>query len=104
MRYELNEKEKLTLYLDGELNSFNAEGVEKDYETLREKIRLVCYTHMVWWAHTNQPDNKVRLEGNRDRLFKLLDKYDDMNFENKNNQKVVFLYYFCSIYFPNVFN
>ena len=52
----------------------------KDDETLREKIRLVSYIHMVWWAHTNQPNNKVRLEGNRDRLFKLLDKYDDVDF------------------------
>ena len=52
----------------------------KDDEVLREKIRLVCYIHMVWWTHTNQPNNKVRLEGNKDRLCKLLDKYDDVNF------------------------
>ena len=37
MRYELKE-EKLTLYLEGELNSYNADGVEKEIEnTLKEQ-------------------------------------------------------------------
>ena len=52
----------------------------KEDPVIRDKIRLVCYIHMVWWTHTNQPSNKVRLEGNRDRLLKLLDQYDDVNF------------------------
>ena len=50
----------------------------KDDPVIKDKIRLVAYIHMVWWTHTNQKDNKVRLEGCRDRLIKLLDQYDDV--------------------------
>lgn len=46
---------------------------------VREKIRLVCYIHMIWWTHMNQPDNKIRLEGNKNRLYSLLDKYNDLD-------------------------
>ena len=52
----------------------------KEDPVIKDKVRLVCYIHMVWWTHTNQPSNKVRLEGNKDRLIKLLDQYDDVNF------------------------
>lgn len=51
----------------------------KDDEAIKEKIRLVAYIHMVWWTLTNQPENKVRLEGCRSRLYQLLDKYDDLD-------------------------
>ena len=50
----------------------------KDDPVIKDKIRLVCYIHMVWWTHVNQPENKVRLEGCRSRLYNLLDKYDDV--------------------------
>ena len=44
----------------------------------KDKIRLVCYIHMVFWNHVNEPSNNVRLEGCRSRLYSLLDKYDDL--------------------------
>ena len=34
---------------------------------------------MVWWTYTNQKENKIRFEGCRERLYKLLDQYDDVN-------------------------
>ena len=52
----------------------------KDDPVIKDKIRLVSYIHMIWWTHTNTPDNKVRLEGCKDRLCKLLDQYDDVKF------------------------
>ena len=52
----------------------------KQDEDILNKIRLVCYIHMVWWTTVNQPDNKVRLNGCKERLLSLLDKYDDVNF------------------------
>ena len=52
----------------------------KDDPVIKEKIRLVAYIHMVWWNRTNEPNNNVRLEGCRSRLYALLDKYDDVNF------------------------
>ena len=51
----------------------------KDDQTIKDKIRLVCYIHMVWWNRVNEPDNNVRLEGCRSRLYKLLDQYDDLD-------------------------
>ena len=52
----------------------------KDDPVIKEKIRLVSYIHMVWWNRTNEPSNDVRLKGCRERLYKLLDQYDDVNF------------------------
>ncbi len=47
-----------------------------DKETM-DKIAMVSYIHMIWWNKMNTPDFKPRLEGNRSRLIKLLDEYDD---------------------------
>ena len=52
----------------------------KEDQEIIDKIKLVAYTHMVWWNRVNEPDNKVRLEGCKSRLLSLLDKYDDVNF------------------------
>ena len=51
----------------------------KDDEDIYNKLRLVCYIHMVWWNRTNEPDNQIRLEGCRQRLYSLLDRYDDLD-------------------------
>ncbi len=51
----------------------------KDDSIIKDKIKLVCYIHMIWWNRTNEPDNNVRLEGCRGRLINLLDKYDDLD-------------------------
>lgn len=51
----------------------------KDDEDIYNKLRLVCYIHMVWWNRTNEPDNQIRLEGCRQRLYQLLDRYDDLD-------------------------
>ena len=51
----------------------------KDDPVIKDKIRLVCYIHMMWWNRTNEPNNNVRLEGCRERLYKLLDQYDDLD-------------------------
>lgn len=51
----------------------------KDDIVAKEKIKLLSYIHMVWWNRTNEPNNNVRLEGCRSRLYALLDKYDDLD-------------------------
>lgn len=43
------------------------------------KIRLVCYIHMLWWTLVNQKDNETRLNGTKERLIKLLDQYNDLD-------------------------
>ena len=51
----------------------------KDDPVIKDKIRLLSYIHLVWWNRTNEPNNNVRLEGCRGRLYDLLDKYDDLD-------------------------
>ena len=51
----------------------------KDDEAIKDKIALLSYIHMVWWNRVNEPNNNVRLEGCRSRLYKLLDQYDDLD-------------------------
>lgn len=52
----------------------------KDDKVVKDKIKIVSYIHMLWWNRTNEPENEVRLKGCRERLYKLLDQYDDVNF------------------------
>ena len=51
----------------------------KEDETIKDKIALVCYAHMVWWTLTNQKDNQKRLDGCKERLIALLDRYNDID-------------------------
>lgn len=51
----------------------------KEDEAIKDKIALVCYAHMVWWTLTNQKDNQKRLNGCKERLIALLDKYNDID-------------------------
>lgn len=51
----------------------------KEDEIIKDKIALVCYAHMVWWTLTNQKDNQKRLDGCKERLIALLDRYNDID-------------------------
>ena len=51
----------------------------KDDESIKDKIALVCYIHMMWWTLVNQKDNVKRLEGCKSRLIPLLEKYNDLS-------------------------
>ena len=51
----------------------------KDDIVIKDKIKLLSYIHMVWWNRVNEPNNQVRLEGCRGRLYNLLDNYDDLD-------------------------
>lgn len=44
-----------------------------------DKIKIVAYIHMVWWNRVNEPQNMVRLEGCKQRLLALIDKYDNLD-------------------------
>lgn len=44
-----------------------------------DKIKIVAYIHMVWWNRVNEPQNMVRLEGCKQRLLVLIDKYDNLD-------------------------
>ena len=49
----------------------------KEDKAIEDKIAIVSYIHMVWWTLTNQKDNIKRLNGCKERLVALLDKYND---------------------------
>ena len=51
----------------------------KDDPVIKDKIKIVAYIHMVWWNRVNEPNNNVRLEGCRSRLYALLDKIEDLD-------------------------
>ena len=51
----------------------------KDDPVIKDKIKILAYIHMVWWNRVNEPDNNIRLEGCRGRLYHLLDLYDDVD-------------------------
>ena len=50
----------------------------KEDQIIKDKIALLCYIHMVWWTLTNQKENDKRLNGCKERLLALLNKYDDL--------------------------
>ena len=51
----------------------------KEDKAIEDKIAIVSYIHMVWWTLTNQKDNIKRLNGCKERLVALLDKYNDID-------------------------
>ena len=62
------------LYLDVVKRYFGT-----DRQTLLDTLEIICSIHMVWWNVTNTPDNEARFKGNKERLYKLLDKYDELD-------------------------
>ena len=72
--FGISEEEATKLY-----NSLLDLYFGKDDPVVKDKIKLLSYIHMVWWNRVNEPDNNVRLEGCRGRLYQLLDKYDDLD-------------------------
>lgn len=51
----------------------------KEDQSIKDRIALVCYIHMVWWTLTNQRDNEKRFNGCKKRLEILLRKYNDLD-------------------------
>ncbi len=51
----------------------------KDDEAIKDKIKIVSYTHLLWWNRLYENNNDVRFVNVKQRLFNLLDKYDDLN-------------------------
>ncbi len=60
-----------------------SEGITKylnnSDESLKDKIKIVGYIHLLWWNSVNEPDNLVRHNGVLKRLKELIKKYDDLD-------------------------
>ena len=72
--FGITDEEAVALY-----NSLLARYFGKDDEIIKDKIRIVGYVHMIRWNRNNEPENNKRLEGCRERLLKLLEKYNDLD-------------------------
>lgn len=51
---------------------------ESKDQAIKDKLEILACIHMIWWAVNNAPDDEKRIEGNKNRLIKLLDQYDDL--------------------------
>ena len=72
--FGIKDEDALNIYNELLLRYFG-----KDDQTIKDKIQIVGYVHMIRWNRNNEPENTKRLEGCRERLLKLLDKYDDLD-------------------------
>ena len=72
--FGISDDEALSIY-----NELLARYFEKDDQVIKDKIKIVGYVHMVRWTTNNDPTNEKRINGCRERLLKLLEKYDDLD-------------------------
>ena len=72
--FGISDEDALALY-----NALIARYFGKDDPVIKDKIKIVGYVHMVRWTTNNDPTNEKRINGCRDRLLKLLEKYDDLD-------------------------
>ena len=52
---------------------------DKVTDEIKDKIKIVGYVHMIRWTSNNDPENTKRLNGCKERLLKLLEKYNDLD-------------------------
>ena len=72
--FGIKDEDALALY-----NALLARYFEKDDQTIRDKIKIVGYVHMIRWTTNNDPTNEKRINGCKERLLKLLEQYDDLD-------------------------
>ena len=48
-------------------------------KTIKDTLEIICSIHMLYWNVVNTPDNEARMKGNKERLYVLLDKYDQLD-------------------------
>ena len=48
-------------------------------QTIKDTLEIICSIHMLYWNVVNTPDNEARMKGNKERLYALLDKYDELD-------------------------
>ena len=72
--FGISDEDALKLY-----NALLNKYFGKDDPIIKDKIKIVGYVHMVRWVTNNQPENVKRLNGCKERLLKLLEKYDDLD-------------------------
>ncbi len=72
--FGIKDEDALALY-----NSLLKRYFGKDDQEIRDKIKIVGYVHMIRWTTNNDPTNEKRINGCKERLFKLLEQYNDLD-------------------------
>ena len=72
--FGIKDEDALALY-----NALLTRYFGKDDQTIRDKIKIVGYVHMIRWTTNNDPTNEKRINGCKERLIKLLEQYDDLD-------------------------
>ena len=71
--FGIKDEDALALY-----NALLKRYFGKDDQEIRDKIKIVGYVHMIRWTTNNDPTNEKRINGCKERLFKLLEQYNDL--------------------------
>ena len=72
--FGIKDEDALALY-----NALLIRYFGKDDQTIRDKIKIVGYVHMIRWTTNNDPTNEKRINGCKERLLKLLEQYNDLD-------------------------
>ena len=72
--FGIKDEDALALY-----NALLKRYFGKDDQEIRDKIKIVGYVHMIRWTTNNDPTNEKRINGCKERLFKLLEQYNDLD-------------------------
>ena len=72
--FGIKDEDALALY-----NALLVRYFGKDDQAIRDKIKIVGYVHMIRWTTNNDPTNEKRINGCKERLFKLLEQYNDLD-------------------------
>ena len=72
--FGIKDEDALALY-----NALLTRYFGKDDQTIRDKIKIVGYVHMIRWTTNNDPTNEKRINGCKERLLKLLKQYNDLD-------------------------
>ena len=72
--FGIKDEDALALY-----NALLVRYFGKDDQTIRDKIKIVGYVHMIRWTTNNDPTNEKRINGCKERLLKLLEQYNDLD-------------------------
>ena len=72
--FKISREDAYALY-DGLINRYFG----KDDQAIKDKIAIISYIHVLFWNRKNEKENTARFESVKQKLYQLLDKYQDFD-------------------------
>ena len=72
--FKISREDAYALY-DGLINRYFG----KDDQAIKDKIAMISYIHVLFWNRKNEKENTARFESVKQKLYQLLDKYQDFD-------------------------